>query len=98
MTSTPLPIRTTAAFKLQAAISFGVSVTAVGLGVAYLPVDGWVRAFLALGLLYVVTSTFTLAKTVRDEQELQAVRTRVDEARLDKLLGEHDPYKVLPVA
>jgi hypothetical protein len=64
----------------------------VGVGVAYLPISGWVRAFLALGLLYVITSTFTLAKCVRDKQETQAITSRVDQARLDKLLAEHDPY------
>ena len=34
-----------------------------------LPVDVWVRGFLGIGSLYVVTSTFTLAKCVRDRQE-----------------------------
>jgi hypothetical protein len=54
----------------------------------------WVRAFLALGLLYVVTSTFTLAKCVRDRQEEAAVVSRVDQARLDKLLAEQDLLRV----
>jgi len=82
----------TTAFYAQAAISFGVSLGSVALGVAYLPVAGWVRAFLALGLLYVVTSTFTLAKCVRDAQDAASVLSRVDEARLEKLLLEHDPF------
>ena len=60
----------------------------------YLPATGWVRAFLALGLLFVVTSTITLSKVVRDRQELSEVANRVDQARLDKLLVEHDPFKV----
>ncbi|MER7547201.1 YiaA/YiaB family inner membrane protein [Actinomadura sp.] len=87
----PVPAGTTA-FFVQAAISFAVSSTAVAVGVAYLPVSAWVRAFLALGLLYVITSTFTLAKCVRDRQENQTIANRVDQARLDKLLAEHDPY------
>ncbi|GII31177.1 YiaA/YiaB family inner membrane protein [Planotetraspora mira] len=85
---------TTTAFYVQSVISFGVSVTALAVGVAYLPVNGWVRAFLSLGLLYVVTSTFTLAKCVRDRQEESTLVGRVDQARLDKLLAEHDPFKV----
>jgi hypothetical protein len=84
----------TAAFFAQAVISFGLSLMAVAIGVAYLPVNGWVRAFLALGLLYTVTSTFTLAKCVRDRQEDSYVASRVDRARLDKLLAEHDPFKI----
>ena len=67
-------------------------VLAVGTGIAYLPVSSWMRAFLAIGLLYVVTSCFTLAKCVRDHQEAEAVTSRVDQARLDKILSEHDPF------
>ena len=93
-TTTPPTPPTTAAFFLQAVLSFGVSLLAVGLAVVYLPADPWVRSFLALAVLYVVTSTFTLAKCVRDRQESTAVVSRVDQARLDKLLAEHDPYKV----
>ena len=93
MESTPQP-RSTTAFYIQAAISFGVSVTAVAVGIAYLPVGAWIRAFLGLGLLYVVTSSFTLAKCVRDQHESTTVVKRVDQARLDKLLADHDPFKV----
>lgn len=53
-----------------------------------------VRAFLALGLLYVVTSSFTLAKCIRDRQEEAAIVSRVDQARLDKLLAEQDLLRV----
>lgn len=90
----PVHRRTTTAFFVQAGLSFGISLVAMTIAVAYLPVDGWIRAFLALGLLYVVTSTFTLAKCVRDQQEAGEVVNRVDQARLDKLLAEHDPFKV----
>jgi hypothetical protein len=75
-------------------LSFAVSLGALGIALAYLPADPWVRAFLALGVLYTVTSAFTLAKCVRDRQENSAVVSRVDQARLDKLLAEHDPFKV----
>ncbi len=91
-TKTPPPAGSTA-FFLQAAISFAVSSAAVAIGVAYLPVSTWVRGFLALGLLYVITSTFTLAKCVRDNHEANSVVHRVDEARLEKFLTEFDPLR-----
>ncbi|MDP9847079.1 YiaA/YiaB family inner membrane protein [Streptosporangium lutulentum] len=84
---------TTTAFYVQAVISFGLAVTALTIGITYLPVNAWVRSFMGLGLLYVVTSTFTLAKCVRDRNEEATVVSRVDQARLDKLLAEHDPFK-----
>lgn len=92
--STVVKTNTTAAFLVQAAISFGISVAACVIGIAYVPVGGWTRAFLGLALLYAVTSTFTLAKCVRDRQETATITGRVDQARLDKLLSEHDPFKI----
>lgn len=88
------PTKTTTAFRAQAAISFGLALVSVVLGIAYLPVDVWVRAFLCVGTLYLVTSSFTLAKCVRDQQETDNVISRVDQARLEKLLADHDPYKL----
>jgi hypothetical protein len=90
MTSTP---KNTPAFFAQSVASFAVAMCAVAIGIVSLPVDPWVRGFLALGLLYTVTSAFTLAKCIRDRQEDGALTKRVDQARLDKLITEHDPFK-----
>jgi hypothetical protein len=84
----------TAAFYAQAIASFGISLTAMAIALVYVPAPSWVRAFLTLGLLYVVTSTVVLCKVVRDRQEVSEVSNRVDQARLDKLLTEHDPFRV----
>jgi hypothetical protein len=94
MTTTKPPApKTTSAFIVQAALSFGISVIAVTYAIAHLPGDAWIRGFLLLGQLYVVTSTFTLAKCVRDYQEASAVVSRVDQVRLERLLAEYDPFK-----
>lgn len=85
---------TTGAFYAQAAISFAIASVTVVVGIAFLPVDPWVRAFLALGLLFTVSSAFTLAKCVRDRQEQGYVTSRVDRARVDKLIADHDPFKI----
>jgi hypothetical protein len=94
--STPLRPRITAAFYLQAAISFVVALAVTLIGIAYLHDSAWVRGFLALGLLYVVTSSFTLAKCIRDRQEESDLVSRVDQARLDKLLAEQDLLRTEP--
>jgi hypothetical protein len=93
MDSTNAP-RLTTAFYAQSVASFVLSLAAISAGIFYLPVGSWIRAFLAVGLLYVVTSAFTLAKCVRDMQDAGTVVRRVDQARLDKLLADHDPFKV----
>ncbi|SIR80992.1 YiaA/YiaB family inner membrane protein [Williamsia sterculiae] len=93
MASTKVPqTHTTAAFFLQSAIAFGVGLVTACVGIAYLPIDPWQRAFLAISLLFLTTSTFTLAKVVRDKQDEDTVRVRIDEARIDRLMAEHDPF------
>jgi hypothetical protein len=91
--STPNQSKNTNAFFAQAAISFGVALVAMVFAILYLPVDPWIRAFLGLGVMYLTTSSFTLAKCVRDAQENLTVISRIDQARVDKILAEHDPFR-----
>jgi hypothetical protein len=97
MTSTTSSAKkNTTAFYAQAALSFAVALTAMIIAIAYLPVEPWIRAFLALGALYLVTSAFTLAKCIRDQQDDTSVISRLDQARLERLLAEFDPYRNPP--
>jgi hypothetical protein len=93
--STPTSSKNTTAFFAQAGISFAVALLSMLFAVLYLPVDPWPRAFLALNTLFLVTSAFTLAKVIRDAQEMQYVATRLDQARVDKILAEHDPFRAV---
>jgi hypothetical protein len=79
------------AWVVQVWISFIVAVAATSLGIFYLPVDGWVRGFLAMGLLFSVGSSVSLSKTLRDLHESHALTKRIDEARVNRLIAEHDP-------
>ena len=91
--STPTTPRNTNGFALQAGIAFVTAVFAMILAIYMMDGDAWIRAFLALGTVFLVTSSFTLAKVVRDAQEETYVMARLDRARLDKLLAEHDPFQ-----
>jgi hypothetical protein len=75
-----LQLKGTTAFFVQAIISFGISMTAVTVGIVYLPAPMWIRAFLGLGILYVITSSFTLAKCIRDRQEADVALGQLDGA------------------
>lgn len=85
--------RNTPAFYAQSAISFGLSICALLGAVLYLDVNPWIRAFLAVDALWMVSSAFTLAKCVRDQQEDASVVNRLDSARLERLLAEYDPFR-----
>lgn len=82
-----------AAWVAQTWISFVIAVGITGMGIWFLPVDVWVKAFMAMGLLFSVGSTFSLAKTVRDQHESESLRKRIDEARVNRIIAEHDPLK-----
>ena len=71
---------------------------ATAIGIYQLDADAWVRGFLAIAVLYLVTSAFTLAKVIRDRQEAGQIVSRVDQARLEKMLAEHDPFQKLPAS
>lgn len=79
------------AWVFQAWASFVLSVSVLTIGIIYMPVDPWKKAFLGMGVLFSITSTFSVAKTTRDLHEAKQLLTRIDEARVEKLISEHDP-------
>lgn len=81
------------AWVAQTWLSFALAVGTTTFGIWCLPVDGWVRAFMGMGLLFTVGSTFSLAKTVRDQHESDTLRKRIDDARVSELIAKHDPLK-----
>ena len=84
----------TGAWVIQCWLSFVLAVAVTGFGIFHLPVDGWQKAFLGMGMLFTVGSTFTLSKTVRDQHEQESLTARIDEARVTKLLAEVDPVSL----
>jgi hypothetical protein len=96
MTNATTP-KNSAAYMLQAGLAFGIALVTMVVGELQLPVDTWTRAFLALGTVFLVSSAFTLAKCIRDQQETGSVVSRIDQARLERLLAEFDPYQVTPL-
>lgn len=83
----------TTAWIAQVWISFLVSTVCTGFGILNLSTDVWQKAFIGIGVLYSVTSSFTLAKTIRDREEAKSLTARVDEARVEKLLSEGHPLR-----
>lgn len=63
----------TLAYIFQVWVSFVVAAGGTCIGIAYLPVDAWTKGFLGMGLLFTIGSCFSLAKTIRDEQEAKSV-------------------------
>lgn len=79
------------AWVIQTWLSFVVSVGATAIGIVYLPVNGWTKGFMGMGLAFSVGSTISLTKTQRDLHESQKILSKVEEARVEKLISEHNP-------
>ncbi len=92
--------RDTAAWIFQVWASFGLSLGMTGIGIGYLPIDPWVRAFLWMGLAFSVGSSLSLAKTLRDNHEAKRLLNRLSEAKTEKIIREYelgDERRVAPV-
>jgi hypothetical protein len=71
-------------------VNFAISFTAMIAAIILSPIEIVVQGFLAMGTLYLVASTFTFAKTVRDEFEGQKLINKLAEARAEKLLKDYE--------
>lgn len=71
-------------------ISFALAFTACLFGVWFMPAVLWVKGYMTMGLLYVVGSTFSLAKTLRDEHEAEKLIHKISKAKTAKILKEYD--------
>jgi hypothetical protein len=77
-----------AAWLFEVWASFAMSVGVTGIGIVYLPVSDWIRAFLGMGLLFSVGSSLSLAKTLRDQHEAARLLSKLTEAKNEKILRE----------
>ena len=68
--------------------SFAGSLGMLVLGIAVLPLDLWMRAFLFMGVLMLVQSCVTMTKTQRDLHESDRLMNRIEDARTERLLME----------
>ena len=87
------PANHTAAWVAQTWLSFIISISATAIGIIYLPTDVWLKGYLGMGLLFSVGSTVSLSKTIRDQEDAKRMLSHIDEAKLERLLAEYDPFK-----
>ncbi len=70
--------------------SFACALVGMVAGVILMPVDLWMRGYVIMGTLFLVGSSFTLAKTMRDQFESNKLINRLSQARAEKLLEEYE--------
>lgn len=88
-----VPQKDSSAWIFQTWAAFVLSIGMTSVGIAYLPVDGWVKGFMGMGLGFTVGSTFSLAKTQRDLHEATRLTSKLEEAKVEQILSQHAGLK-----
>ena len=78
----------TPAWRFQTWAAFVRSLFATSVGIWWLPVGAWEKAFLGIGLWFTVSSCFALAKSERDRHEANKLTTRVAEHQVERALRD----------
>lgn len=79
----------TRAFYTLAWISFVISFVGMVLGLVYLPLDIYPKAFLGMTYLFSISSCFVLAKVVRDNQEQQDYVKKIELAKTEQMISKY---------
>ena len=66
--------------------SFIGSAAMVGLGILFMPMDIWIKGYLAMGTIMLVQSCITATKTIRDVHEGRRMVNRIEDAKTERLL------------
>jgi hypothetical protein len=84
------PQKDSQAWVFQTWAAFVISISMTMFGIINLPANTWIKGFMGMGLTFTVGSTFSLAKTMRDLHETKKITARIDEAKVEKLLSQHE--------
>ena len=69
-------------------VSFATAIGITGIGIWALEVSLTMKAFLVMGILFITSSAFNLAKVLRDEHEAARLHHQIDEAKTEWILRE----------
>ena len=70
-------------------VSFGIALVSMVGGILMMPGGPVIQGYFALCSLFLVSSTITLSKTMRDDHEAQRLFNRISEARTSRILQEY---------
>lgn len=79
----------TQAFSVLAWISFATSFIGMGVGLIYLEMGLYQKAFIGMTYLFSISSCFVLAKVVRDKQEGQDYVKKIENAKNEQMISKY---------
>jgi len=69
-------------------LSFAIALISMTTGIMFMPGGIIIQGYFAICALFLVSSTITLSKTLRDEHESQRLISKINEAKTNKILNE----------
>ena len=79
----------TQAFSTVAWISFAISFIGMIVGLVYLQMDIYQKAFIGMTYLFSISSCFVLAKVVRDKQESEDYVKKIENAKNQQMISKY---------
>jgi hypothetical protein len=79
----------TQAFSTVAWISFAISFIGMIVGLVYLQMDIYQKAFIGMTYLFSISSCFVLAKVVRDKQEGEDYVKKIENAKNQQMISKY---------
>ncbi len=67
-------------------VSFAGALALVLAGIAWLPLDTWIKGYFVMGIALLVQSCITVTKTLRDVHESTKLMHRLEDAKAERLL------------
>jgi hypothetical protein len=83
---TPQPLHHSSAWVAFTYAAFLLSLAMLGVGVAFMPIDVWMKGFLCMAIVLLVQSCVTLTKTLRDNAEGEKLLNKIEDAKTERLL------------
>jgi hypothetical protein len=62
-------------------------------GVFFLPIDLWIKGYMLMGVMMLVSSTVIVTKTIRDVHEAAKLVNKIEDAKTEQLLMRIDRGK-----
>ena len=62
-------------------------------GIFFLPIDPWIKGYMLMGVIMLVSSCITVTKTLRDVQEAGRLVNKIEDAKTEQLLMRIDRGK-----
>ncbi len=69
--------------------SFAIALLATAAGIVFTPTNWLIKGYMGICALFLVSTTITLSKTLRDEHEAQRIYNKISEARTQQLIKEY---------